>query len=197
VSETLYVGPPDRADQVPPGANFIRIRSRGAFGDAAHPTTRGCLRLLASVVAAGDRLLDVGTGSGVLAIGSALLGAAEVEAVEADPVACAAARENITLNRTEDRVNLCCRRLTPDMVASNRLFGLPFDGIVANVEPDVHRALLPSLVEALRPLGWLVASGIPDSDLGEVLALAETRGLELAAEDRDEGWWSGRFTRGG
>lgn len=195
VSRGLYVGPPRRSAEVPPGATFIRIRATGSFGDAAHATTRGCLRLLASVLQPGDHLMDVGTGSGVLAIGAALLGAGQVEAVEADPLACAAARENITLNRVEEVVDLSCRRLTAELVASSRRYGASFDGILANVEPGVHRALLPSLAEALRPSGWMIASGIPGSDLGEFLASAEDRGLELAAEDRDDGWWSGRLVR--
>lgn len=195
VSRQLYVGPPHRSGEVPPGATFIRIRPGGAFGDAAHATTRGCLRLLAPVLQPGDRLLDVGTGSGVLAIGAALMGAGQVEAVEADPLACAAARENVTLNRVGNGVRLCCRRLTPAMLASDPRCGVPFDGILANVEPGVHRALLPSLVQVLRPHGWLVASGIPGSDLEDLLELAHTRGLELAAEERDQGWWSGRFVR--
>lgn len=162
-----------------------------AFGTAEHGTTRGVLRLLDRVLVGGDRVLDVGSGSAILAVAAALLGAQEVVAVEGDPVAVDYARENIERNGVRDRVRWIEAWADSDML---RTFG-PVDGIVANVESAVLRRLLEGCRDALRPGGWMILAGI-QSDEWELFALDVVHsGFVLEVVDADGEWRSGWFTR--
>ncbi len=152
-----------------------------AFGTAEHGTTRGCLRLLDRAVLDGHEVLDVGAGSGILAIAAARLGAAEVVAIEADPLACEALRENIGANGVADRVR--CIELQAD-AADIVGFG-PADGIVANIESGVLTLLMPGLSGALRSGGWLILSGVMTPDWPDIQTRAEAFGLAVVDLDRD------------
>jgi ribosomal protein L11 methyltransferase len=157
-----------------------------AFGTAEHGTTRGCLRLLDRVVDGGQRLLDLGAGSGILAIAAALLGAAEVVAVEGDLMACEALEENLGRNRVVDRVRVVPRWADP---ASLRGLG-PVDGVVANIEWGRLQPLVPALHAAVAPGGWVVLSGILAAELPEARSHAEGLGLRLREVDVDGEWRS-------
>jgi ribosomal protein L11 methyltransferase len=182
-----------RTDGPVPGATaedlVIRLEPTTAFGTAEHPTTRACLRLLHRLVRPGDALADVGTGSGILAIAAALLGARRILALEADPLACDAARVNSSLNGTGDRVRVRHRVVRPGR------FGRlgPFDGIVANLEAGVIVPLLPDLAAALRPGGWLAVSGVVEPEATAVAAAGRDAGLDLVDRAVDEGWWTGHL----
>lgn len=189
VSRRIVIASPDHPPGEPPDAVVVRLEPAVAFGTATHPTTRACLRLLDQRVRAGDRLLDVGTGSGVLAIAAALLGAGRVLALEADPLACAAARANSRLNRTTDRVRVREVRVGP---ATLRRAGT-FDGILANLEAGLLASLLPALAGALRPGGWLVVSGALEPERAALLAAALEAGLTAGPEDLEGAWWTASF----
>lgn len=162
-----------------------------AFGNAEHGTTRGCLRLLEGVVRPGNRILDVGAGSAVLSIAAALLGAGEVVAVEADPLATPAAVENVEANGVSDRVRVVEARAD---VAGLEALG-PRDGIVANIETGILGPLLPGFRAALAPGGWLILSGVPAEEWDAMTAAADEAGFTPDAVDADGEWRSGRFTR--
>jgi ribosomal protein L11 methyltransferase len=162
-----------------------------AFGTAEHGTTRGCLRLLDGVVAPGARLLDVGAGSGVLAIAAALLGAAEVVALEADPLSCEALEENIEINRVQDRIRWRCALVDCDDLASYA----PVDGVVANIESSTLMRLLPGFARALGAGGWLILSGILETEWLSVREAAEAAGFSFRAVDEDGEWRAGLFAR--
>jgi len=157
-----------------------------AFGTAEHGTTRGCLRLLDRAVSAGDRLLDVGAGSGILSVAAALLGAAHVTAVEADELAGEALHENIGNNRVRDHVTVLIEKADVDKL---KAWG-PVDGLVANLEAGLLRPLLAGFLAAVRPGGWLVLSGILDHECDEVRALTEQLGFTCLATDPDGEWRS-------
>jgi ribosomal protein L11 methyltransferase len=170
-----------------PGEVVIDIDPQMAFGTGEHATTRGCLRLLDPLVRGGDRVLDVGSGSAVLAIAAARLGAAEVIAIEYDADANLNASENLELNGVADRV-----RIIEAMADPARLAALGrFDLIVANILSSVIRPLLPAFREALRPGGSLIVSGILRSEHAIVLRDARTAGFRLTADDEEGEWWSG------
>ncbi|HHW10060.1 MAG TPA: 50S ribosomal protein L11 methyltransferase [Firmicutes bacterium] len=125
-----------------------------AFGTGHHPTTQMCLAELEQVVKPGQRVLDLGTGSGILAIAAAKLGAAQVTAVDISPEAVEVAAENAGRNQVEGAITFLAGTLA-DISEENR-----FDVIVANITADVIIALLPGIAARLAPGGRFIASGV-------------------------------------
>lgn len=168
------------------GEVVIDIDPQMAFGTGEHATTRGCLRLLDGALRPGDRVLDVGSGSAILSIAAARLGAAEALAVEYDPDANLNARENVVLNGVEGRV-----RIVEALADPGLLSGLgSFDLILANILSSVIRPLLPAFRDALAPGGRLIVSGILRDEHAEVVRDAEAAGFRVEEVDEEEEWWS-------
>jgi ribosomal protein L11 methyltransferase len=190
ITERIVVSPSWETPEVEPGQCLVTLDPGMAFGTSDHPTTRGCLRMLDRWVEPGIRMADIGSGSGILAITAALLGAGEVLAIELDPWACSAARENVVLNGVEDRVEVRAAPVTSDGLPGEA----PFDGIVANIESGILLPLLPALHAALEPGGWLVLSGILRNEAEGVLAAATDAGLHFEEADEEGEWWTGAFT---
>jgi ribosomal protein L11 methyltransferase len=191
VSRRFVVKPTWTAWSVAPDEIVIEIDPQMAFGTGEHATTRGCLRLLDSLIRERDRVLDVGSGSAILAIAAAKCGAASVVAIEFDPDANLNARENIKRNGVAKGVELLERSADPTLLAS--LGG--FDLIAANILSSVILPLLPSLAGVLRPRGRLIVSGILQAERDDVVAAAGRTGLVLRQELVEHEWWSGAFTR--
>jgi ribosomal protein L11 methyltransferase len=167
-----------------------------AFGNAEHGTTRGCLRLLDGVLREGDRVLDVGAGSAVLSIASVLLGAGSALAIEGDELAVPTARENAERNGVGDRVEVVHARVDAADLARIGGEGGGFDGVMCNIEGHLLAPLLPGLIAAVRPGGWLLLSGILDDQWSWFEAEVTGRGPTLEATDADGEWRSGRFCAG-
>ena len=193
VTERLVVAPWWTEPEVGPGDRVIRLDPGVAFGTAEHGSTRGCLRLLEPVVEDGDRVLDLGAGTGILAIAAAQLGAGPVVAVESDPYACDAARENVERNGVAEAVRVVEAQTDAVDVADRG----PVDGIAANIRTDVLLGLLPGVARALTPGGWLVVGGVPEGERERLIRAARSEGFVTDGEHREEGWWSGRFVREG
>jgi len=174
-----------------PGRLVLVIDPGMAFGTAEHGTTRGCLRLLDGAVTPGDRLLDVGAGSGILGIAAARLGADEVLALEGDPLAVEALAENVALNGVSARV--AWRLAWADVATLAELE--PRDGVVANIEAGILRPLLPGFAAAVKPGGWLILSGILETEWDGMRTDAEAAGFRCSAVDADGEWRSGLFVR--
>lgn len=186
ISPDLVVAPAGIPLTEEEGQVVVRIEPGPAFGARDHPTSRGALLLMKRLVARGEKVLDVGTGSGVLAITALLVGAAEAVAVDRDPVACAAARRNGVLNGVAERLRVTRAEVTPD----SRLPARGVHGIVANLDGDALLGLLPVLRPHLRPGGWLVVAGLSTRDRRIFQAEAEAVDLRLVDETWEEGWWS-------
>jgi ribosomal protein L11 methylase PrmA len=185
---------PDRrlSAEVGRDAVVIRIVPGLAFGAADHPTTAACLTLLEDRAVAGARVLDVGAGSGVLAIASALLGATRVVAVEADPLAAGEAHENVLRNGVGERVEVFVRPVLRGYVPP----GGPFDGVVANLEGAHLMPLLPTLGSLLRPGGWLVLAGLVVDERPPALSTLAEAGVDRLLDERADGaWWSAALER--
>ena len=138
VSERILITPSWKDADPAPGQVVVVVDPGLAFGTAEHATTRGCLRLLDPVLSEGARVLDVGAGTAILSMAAARLGAGSVLALEVDPMACEAARENVELNQVEDRVRVEELAATSeDLVARG-----PADLVLANIESGILRPLL-------------------------------------------------------
>jgi ribosomal protein L11 methyltransferase len=162
-----------------------------AFGTAEHGTTRGCLRLLDGLVQPGDRLLDIGAGSGILAIAAARLGASYVVAIEADSLACEAMRENVERSGVDKQIEIVQDFATSENIADRG----PVSGIVANIEAGLLAPLFDGCASALPAGSWLIVSGILDYEWAAVEGSVVARGFSLSVVDEDGEWRSGRFCR--
>jgi ribosomal protein L11 methyltransferase len=161
----------------PPAAaqEVIRLDPGLAFGTGTHPTTRMCLRWIAAHAPRGQRVLDYGCGSGILAIGAARFGADPIVAVDIDPAAVESARLNAEANRVTLRTGL------PDVVDGH------FDLVLANILATPLKVLAPLLCERVRPGGQLVLAGILDRQEEELMA-AYAPWLPLRVSDHEDGW---------
>ena len=161
---------------------IIEIDPGMAFGTGAHATTRLCLELLEETVRPGERVLDWGTGSGILAVGAARLGAAEVIAVDLDPVAARVASENAARNGFAEVI----RTETGSIEAVPAT--PPFDGVIANILADPIIAGAREMSSHLRSGGYAIISGVVDPREAEVISALEGAGLTHAKTLREEDW---------
>lgn len=147
------------------GEAVVSIDPGLAFGTGTHPTTLMCLRLLEQTVEPGEAILDAGTGSAILAIAAVKLGAARVLAVDADPLAIRAARQNVELNGVADRVSVELGDVSA--VLPPGVTRQVWDGILFNISTDF---ILAHVGAMFRHSGrWTVISGYPEHRRGEVL----------------------------
>jgi len=151
-----------------------------AFGTGTHPTTTLCLRALEGLVKPGQRVFDLGTGSGILAIAAAKLGA-KVDAVDLDSVAIRVAQENVDLNGVGDQVRVARGDLGTALTGQA-------DVVIANIIADVILILLPDLKRILRADGEFLASGIIDNRADEVEAGMKAAGFAIVERIEDSGW---------
>jgi ribosomal protein L11 methyltransferase len=191
ITDRLVVTPSWCEAETPEDVVVVTIDPGMAFGTAEHETTRGALRLLDRALSPGEKLLDAGCGSAILAISAARLGAHHVLGVDIDPYACEAARENMAVNSVTESVEIEAGTVTPDWLDGRG----PFDGILANIQPGVLIPLLESFAGALRLGGWLILSGITEEEWLSVSRAAELHGLELEDVDAEGEWRTGWFTR--
>jgi len=163
------------------GDVVVEIDPGMAFGTGHHETTRLCLMALQDHVRCGETVLDVGTGSGILAIAAAKLGAARVVGIDIDPVAARIAAENVERNGLAGVIAI----LTGD---SPRVFDGIADIVLANIVPDVIIAMAADLCSKVRPGGKLITSGIITERAEDLRATLESLGL-ATIEQRVEGEW--------
>ena len=163
------------------GEVVVEIDPGMAFGTGNHPTTQLCLMALQDCIRGAPSILDVGTGSGILAIAAARLGAARVVGLDIDSVAVEAARANVERLGLGDVVHI---ELADGPVA----FDGAADLVVANIIANTIIAMSGDLRASLRPGGKLIASGIILDRLAEVRSALESAGLRILEERRDGEW---------
>jgi ribosomal protein L11 methyltransferase len=159
-----------------------------AFGTGQHPTTLMCLRALEETVQPGAHVLDLGAGSGVLALATARLGAASVLALDTDPQAVQAAHQNVRLNGLEGVVHV--EEGTLDRSTTLRAGSPtgPFDVIVANISPSAIVDLAGAMASALQPGGMLIAGGFSEARAADVAAALSAAGLAVERTLSDGDW---------
>ncbi|MCM2358039.1 MAG: 50S ribosomal protein L11 methyltransferase [Geobacteraceae bacterium] len=146
---------------------------KGAFGSGEHETTASCLEELERLPGLeGMRCLDLGSGTGILAIAAVRLGARSVVAIDIDPAAGVSCAANVALNGMEGRVFPVCGELACVREGD-------FDLLLANIYADIHLALAPEMVARTRPGGFLLLSGIPVQDHYQVRNRFQRQGCDL------------------
>jgi ribosomal protein L11 methyltransferase len=175
----------------------IRLEPGMAFGTGLHPTTRLCLEALETQLAPGCRVLDVGTGSGVLAIAAAKLGAGAVLALDADPVAVTVAQENVQMNGVASQVTVQHGSLPggdtvpTHFTANSRLDLLEsgrFDLVLINILAPVIVGMAPALEARMQPEGRLVVAGLIDSQEADVVEALQAQRLLVVRRTQEVDW---------
>lgn len=171
-------------DPAPPTDRIVlRLRSLGGFGTGHHPTTRMCLEFLEGFEVTGKRVLDVGTGSGILAIAAARLGAAEVVATDIDDAALEAAQENAKRNGVAERIRFVKSDLLRKVTGK-------FDLVLSNLLTPLIKDLAWQLRSkgALAEGGIWIGSGVSAEGWSEVKPLLSKLAYRLIAERVIDGW---------
>jgi ribosomal protein L11 methyltransferase len=175
--------------RVPSNKLRIEIEAALAFGTGHHGTTRGCLLLLDHVLKAWypRRVLDLGTGTGVLAIAAAKALHGPVLASDIDPASARVARENARLNQTSDLVQIITATgfSAPQFARRG-----PFDLVLANILANPLRQLATPMARHLAPSGLVILSGLLNRQAAGVIAAYRTRGLVPLRHVRIDGWSS-------
>jgi ribosomal protein L11 methyltransferase len=164
-----------------PGEVVVELDPGMAFGTGQHATTRGCLAALGDTVKRGDLVFDIGTGSGILAIAAAKLGAAQVLAVEVDESAARIARQNAIINQVSGAVTVV--RGSGFQSLRGRA-----DVVVANLTAAQILELAPEVAAHLRCGGAFIGSGIAAAQAADVTEACVAAGLTLQASADLEGW---------
>ena len=176
--ETFSPRPDDKVIEIDPGM---------AFGSGTHETTAMCLSLLEELITGGESVIDVGTGSGILAIGAALFGAGNVLAVDIDPDAVRVASENVRHNHVENTVSVRQGNLLDHVDAA-------CDICVANIISDIIISFAAPLKEHIRPGGLFICSGIVSCRAEEVRQALENAPYEILRRV-DRGEWTAFLSR--
>ena len=185
--KSLVVKPTWEPYNPQPGDRVIEIDPGMAFGSGTHETTGMCLELLEEAVHGGERVIDVGTGSGILAIGAALLSAKEVLAIDIDPTAVKVARENVAHNHLEQTVTTLEGNLLEKVDAQCEV-------CVANIIADVICMFAAPLNDHIVPGGLFICSGIikeREQDVTDALLAAHYTILDI----RRKGEWVAMISR--
>lgn len=182
IKPSWYPWPPDdQPDAARPDDIIIELDPEMAFGTGSHASTQLCLVALEDLVGQGDTVLDVGCGSGILALAAVGLGAAEVVAVDVDPVAVATTRANVARNVATERVRILRGDIRSVEADDFRL-------IVANINAPVVCELAPEAHRRLRAGGYFIASGLVEHSVDDVTRACEAAGFVVADVRCQEGW---------
>ena len=189
VTERLTIKPSWEEYTAGPGEIILDLDPGMAFGTGTHATTSLCLKALEQRLQPGDEVIDVGTGSGILAIAAAKLGASAILALDLDPVAVTVAEENVQHGGLGAQIQVRRSDLLGVLQSGNGLnIHLPVRLVVANILAEIILLFVPDVYEALEPGGLYITSGIIERKEPEVTAALTAAGFTVLAVDRDQDW---------
>lgn len=184
IGRRLLIRPLWAEADLQPGDVEIALDPGMAFGTGTHPTTQLCLEALEDRMQPGLRVLDLGSGSGILAIAAAKLGAASVLALDIDPIAVTSGQENVAQNQVADKITVQQGSLESLVTSARR-----FDLIVVNILAKIITAMCDQhLGDVVRPGGTALFSGIIEDQADDVEVALRKTGLEPTAR-RQQGDW--------
>ena len=197
VGNRVYIVPDwMRGEPVPDGRTPLYLNPGLTFGTGAHPTTQLCLELLEEVLQSGDKVLDLGCGSGILAIAALALGASRAVGVDIDPKAADVAFENAALNGIgADRLSVYAGDVLSDKKLAARLGPGQNRVVLANIVADVIIPLSAKAGEFMTPDGVFLTSGVIDGREDEVRAALEANGFAVVKHLERGGWHAFRGER--
>lgn len=181
IAPGLVIAPSWENYKAKPGEAVVTLDPGAAFGTGGHATTRLCLRAMVEHIRPGDRVADIGTGSGILAVTAAVLGASEVIAVDSDPTTIPVARLNARKNGVGDHVRVIGGDLVPVEMGA-------FNLIVCNIIASEVIRLAGGLRTLLSPGGRVIGSGFLVTNIPMVEDAFERGGLDLIGTLSEEGW---------
>lgn len=192
ITDRLVVKPTWEPYEAKPGEVILELDPGMAFGTGTHATTSLCLKVLEQTVKPGINVIDVGTGSGILAIAAAKLGASSVLALDLDPVAVSSARENVRLNGIEGAVEVAESDLLGVLqgsgVGKQLQFRLPAQLVVANILAEIILMFVQDVYDALEVGGVYVVSGVIERKKEEVRQALERAGFHIERTETDQEW---------
>ena len=199
VGNRVYIVPDwMRGKPVPDGRTPLYLNPGLTFGTGAHPTTQLCLELLEEVLQSGDKVLDLGCGSGILAIAALALGASRAVGVDIDPKAADVAFENAALNGVgPDRLSVYAGDVLSDKKLAAKLGQGQNRVVLANIVADVIIPLSAKAGEFMTPDGVFLTSGVIDGREDEVKAALEQNGFAVARHLERNGWHAMEARRSG
>jgi ribosomal protein L11 methyltransferase len=189
IGERFVIKPSWREYTPQPDDIVIELDPGMAFGTGLHPTTQICLLALEKHLRPGERVLDLGTGSGILAIAAAKLGAAACLATDIDPVAVEAARKNVEANNTQGAVQVEQGSLAQVSKGDSRNGGLKFDLALVNILAKIIIGLCEQgLGDVVAPGGLAIFAGLIDTQEAKVRDALEGVGFEVIERTQEKDW---------
>ncbi|MEB6548043.1 50S ribosomal protein L11 methyltransferase [Heyndrickxia sporothermodurans] len=182
ISEKFTIVPTwEKYEAVSSDELIIELDPGMAFGTGTHPTTVMCIQALERTVKQNDTVIDVGTGSGVLSIAAALLGASQVTALDLDEVAVQSAKLNVKLNKVQDKVTVSKNDLLNGMNGQ-------VDVVVSNILAEVIMSFTDDVAKAVKPNGYFIASGIIQQKKDQVKDAIISSGFTIVETIVMEDW---------
>ncbi len=181
LSDRIIVAPTWHPYSPAPGEIVLTIDPKMSFGTGHHETTKLMAQLLEKHLRQGDTMLDVGTGTGILAIAGVKLGAASAVGMDNDEWSYGNAQENLELNEVRDRISIVLGEIAG-------LAGEGFDLITANIQRSVIEQILPEMRRRLNAGGRILLSGLFSADREPMLAALATQRLRVIDEVREREW---------
>ncbi|MGN0676588.1 MAG: 50S ribosomal protein L11 methyltransferase, partial [Ruminococcus sp.] len=195
VGKKLMIKPSWESCENPENRIILEIDPASSFGTGQHHTTRLCLELLEKSLVKGDKILDIGCGSGILSIGAMLLGAESAVAVDIEENAVNTAVENAGKNHINpEKYRAYCGNIISDSALAEKINGT-YDIITANIVADVLIAMKDFFARYLRKNGTLIISGIIEERMHEVTDAVESAGFTAEEYNIKEGWSAVRLIK--